>query len=298
MKESTSPGPGEYTVPSYWSQKPEGAGGRPGGTAPPRRRGGAGGPSGGAGSGGWGAPPDDRGTSSSRLCSTPGPGEYNSHKAKDFALMGLRSSSLDAAHRATTRGGLPPQAYVRTKSLSSKMTANLDWRDKCVPVEVAGASQGSPRKKVNQMRATSGAGKYSLEVPFVRQINYSQTLTPSQLHRPAVSLPQVPAYEPQLHLLEDRFGDRRGRKGPIFDPSYLGGQEDDPCVPPGAAATLGDANKEGESRRMACNLANATEEAARRHALWSERSQTHLRSSLDSRLGKSPKRFVSHQMVQ
>ena len=100
--------------------------------------------------------------------------------------MGLRKTSRDAAHRATTRGGLPPQAFVRTQSLSSKMTANLDWRDKFVPTEVSEAPQGSPKKKVFNMRATSGAGKYSLEVPFVRQINYSQTLTPSQLHRPAV----------------------------------------------------------------------------------------------------------------
>ena len=143
------------------------------------------------------------------------------------------------------------------------------------------------------MRATSGAGKYSLEVPFVRQINYSQTLTPSQLHRPAVSLPQVPSYEPQLHLLEQNLGEERGRRDL---PSGLAlGEEDDLEVPSGAAATLGDASKEGESRRMACSLANASEEAARRHALWSERSHTHLRSSLDSRLGKSPKRIVSQQ---
>ena len=143
--------------------------------------------------------------------------------------MGLRKTSRDAAHRATTRGGLPPQAFVRTQSLSSKMTANLDWRDKFVPTEVSEAPQGSPKKKVFNMRAPSG------------------------------------------------------------------GEEDDLGVPSGAAATLGDPSKEGESRRMACNLANASEEAARRHALWSERSHTHLRSSLDSRLGKSPKRVVSQQ---
>ena len=294
---STSPGPGEYTVPSYWSQK--GAeGGRAGGTpgAPPARRrlgGGGGGSSlGPAGPGGWGPPPEDR-ASTAQKCSTPGPGEYDSHKAKDFALMGLRKTSRDAAHRATTRGGLPPQAFVRTQSLSSKMTANLDWRDKFVPTEVSEAPQGSPKKKVFNMRATSGAGKYSLEVPFVRQINYSQTLTPSQLHRPAVSLPPVPSYEPQLRLLEQKFGTGRVWRDLPAGPAE--GEEDDLGVPSGAAATLGDPSKEGESRRMACNLANASEEAARRHALWSERSHTHLRSSLDSRLGKSPKRVVSQQ---
>ena len=190
----------------------------------------------------------------------PGPGDYEYHKAKDFVQKGPKRRSLDAAHKSTTRAGLPPKPLVKTMPLSYKIMVEMDWREKTVKSPTKRPPTPEERPATPTVKATSGSGIYSTKgIATVRKHTTVPETSPTQVHRPAVRYIKK-------HVLKHT---------PTLDTALDLGQ---PAEDPGEAKSPGKQavsilDRDAKRRAMAAKLVDRALRTAERQDLWNQNSQ-------------------------